>query len=207
MLNIKDTENTIKNPKPPESASFTNHSMGEGDLEDAGEQGWGSWTNLDESFCLGALFAEDGLGDLGWSYRRDREIESLREAQLDFDKKWATTISYNFPFKPINGKITIEKSKSNQKEMKLLKTLQWNCNGLIGKEKIDKLESLLLLENPDVISLVETKTNSTTESYIYELSRRGYFPMIKNRMPIVQTNNGKIISTDTSGGGGRSLNT
>ena len=41
---------------------------------------------------------------------------------------------------------------------------------------------MLLLENPNIVSLNETKTNATTCSYLYELSRVGYYPFIKNRI-------------------------
>jgi hypothetical protein len=47
--------------------------------------------------------------------------------------------------------------------------------------KFNKLVQLIKLESPDVISLNETRTNKTTEAYIYELCRLGYYPIIKSR--------------------------
>ena len=35
---------------------------------------------------------------------------------------------------------------------------------------------------PDVVSISETKTNETTESYIYEIAHLGYLPMVKSRV-------------------------
>ena len=68
------------------------------------------------------------------------------------------------------------------KKEKAIKVLHWNSNSITGK--FQKIENLIREENPDVISLNETRTNTTTESYVFELSRLGYFPIIRSRKVI-----------------------
>ena len=73
---------------------------------------------------------------------------------------------------------------------KRLKILHWNANGIVGK--YIKIENLVREFDPDVISINETRTNNTTEAYIYQLSRLGYFPLIKSR--VTDTNKNKLTS-------------
>ena len=70
--------------------------------------------------------------------------------------------------------------KGNKNDIKKMKLLHWNCNGIVGKEKFNKIENLLRFEKPDFLSLNETKTNATTCSYLFELSKMGYFPIFRN---------------------------
>ena len=60
-----------------------------------------------------------------------------------------------------------------------MKLLHWNANSVIGR--ITKIESLIKEINPDVISFNETRTNDTTDSYIFDLAHLGYMPMVRNR--------------------------
>ena len=66
------------------------------------------------------------------------------------------------------------KEKRTDRELKII---HWNANGIVGK--IVELSQLIAIEHPDVVSINETKTNTTTCAYLYNI--RGYFPYIKNR--------------------------
>lgn len=81
---------------------------------------------------------------------------------------------------------------------KKIKTLHWNANSVVGK--VNDILSLILESNPDVVSLNETRTNSTTEAYIYDICKLGYYPIIRNRKKLLE---GKIVGdeTDRTGGG------
>jgi len=65
--------------------------------------------------------------------------------------------------------------------------------------KLNKIENLIIEENPNIVSLNETRTNSTIEAYIYELCRLGYIPIIRSRKII---KNGKIINDEKNLNGG-----
>jgi len=95
-----------------------------------------------------------------------------------------------YPYKPITRPIQ-EKipSLKNNKET-VLKLLHWNPNSVVGK--INNILSYVLEEKPDIISINETRTNSTTESYIYEIASLGYLPIIRSR----RINDGRIIMID-----------
>ena len=80
-------------------------------------------------------------------------------------------------------------SLRNNKET-VLKLLHWNPNSVVGK--INNILSYVLEEKPDIISINETRTNSTTESYIYEIASLGYLPIIRSR----RINDGRIIMID-----------
>ena len=66
--------------------------------------------------------------------------------------------------------------------------------------KINSILNFIDQEKPDIISLNEIRTNSTTESYIYEVAKLGYFPLIRSRKVIEK---GKIVTDekDLNGGG------
>jgi len=64
--------------------------------------------------------------------------------------------------------------------------------------KFNKLVQLIKLES-DVISLNETRTNKTTEAYIYELCRPGYYPIIKSRKQ--EYNRKRVRGKSVNGGG------
>ena len=150
----------------------------------------------EESFCLRALFEDVSEAGPFPSYRLAREISKLKEAQINFDKKWNMTPLVNFPYKSFNfaPKITKKKVSNNGK---ILNILHWNASGIIGKNKTDRLELLINIENPAIIRLCETKTNSTTECYIFELARLGYFPIIRSRL----NENGEAKCHGGGGGG------
>ena len=125
-----------------------------------------------------------------FSYRADRlKKKEILENKLLQDY-WNETPLTNYPFKKLNlnAEKIIEKinkkygsnsKKSKIKRKKTLKLLHWNANGIVGK--IGEIKNMILEWDPDVISLNETKTNSTTENYLYLLSEMGFFPIVKNR--------------------------
>ena len=80
---------------------------------------------------------------------------------------------------------------------KSIKTLHWNANSVIGKN--NNICCLIEEEKPDIISINETRTNSTTENYIYEISKLGYFPIIRSRKTIID---GKIQTNEINLNGG-----
>ena len=59
-----------------------------------------------------------------------------------------------------------EKNKKVKKK-KTLKLLHWNANSVIGKNS--KVCELVAEMDPDVISINETRTDSTTESNIFKI--------------------------------------
>ena len=94
-----------------------------------------------------------------------------------------------FPFKTFSD-LFVEKmlNKENSKKIsgegkkdKKLKIIHWNCNGIVGHEKFNRLENLLRFEKHDILSLNETKTNATTSCYLFELAKNGYISIYKNR--------------------------
>ena len=59
--------------------------------------------------------------------------------------------------------------------------------------KINSVLNFIDQEKTDVISLNETRTNSTTEAYIYEIAKLGYMPFIRSRK-LVEA--GKILTDE-----------
>jgi exonuclease III len=94
-----------------------------------------------------------------------------------------------YPYRPISSPVPQNKPAPKKKE-KTLKLLHWNPNSVVGK--INNILSFVLEENPDIISINETRTNSTTECYLYEIAKLGYFPVIRSR----HINDGKITMVD-----------
>jgi hypothetical protein len=68
-----------------------------------------------------------------------------------FDIKWSRKVpNTSYPYKSIKKSLNINKIEKGKnrivKNVKTLKVLHWNCNGVVGKEKIDKfIEAMLLL--------------------------------------------------------------
>jgi hypothetical protein len=121
------------------------------------------------------------------SYRSIREAKAYNLRQKELRDHWDSTPNQNYPYRKTN----IEVKKSTVKEKRTdreLKIIHWNANGIVGK--IVELSQLIAIEHPDVVSINETKTNTTTCAYLYNI--RGYFPYIKNR--------------DGNGGGGGPFN-
>ena len=94
-----------------------------------------------------------------------------KEKHKESDKQQVSDVVY--PFRPILS--VVPNNRPKQENSRSLKTLHWNANSVVGK--INKLENLIREEKPDIISLNETRTNTTTEAYIYELAGLGYFPI------------------------------
>jgi hypothetical protein len=116
------------------------------------------------------------------SYRIERLNKKITNQLAEEERHWGSTPNVSYPFKrtPIIGeRIKVNKNKN---EIKKLKILHWNANSVIGKNA--KLETLIAQEKPDIISLNETRTNGTTDSYIFKLCGQkglGYIPFIRNR--------------------------
>jgi hypothetical protein len=68
-----------------------------------------------------------------------------------------------YPYKPITR--PIQKKVPAKKNEKTLKLLHWNPNSVVGK--INNILSYVLEEEPGIISINETRTNSTIEAYLY----------------------------------------
>jgi hypothetical protein len=77
--------------------------------------------------------------------------------------------------------------------------LHWNANSVIGKNL--KIKELIEQENPDIISFNETRTNKTTDSYIFNFCSLGYVPFIRNRPEKTK----KITQVSKLNGGGVAL--
>jgi exonuclease III len=110
------------------------------------------------------------------SYRSIREAKAYNLRQKELRDHWDSTPNQNYPYRKTN----IEVKKNTVKEKRTdreLKIIHWNANGIVGK--IVELSQLIAIEHPDVVSINETKTNTTTCAYLYNI--RGYFPYIKNR--------------------------
>ena len=65
------------------------------------------------------------------------------------------------------------------KKKKTLKVLHWNANSVIGKNL--KICELVAEMDPDIISINETRTDPTTECYIFKICEQGYIPFIRSR--------------------------
>ena len=128
----------------------------------------------------------------GGGYRKSRE---KRKREKEENEGLPLT---QYPYKSIATPVLFPaKKKAKLSKNKILKLLHWNPNSVTGK--INSLLSLLKEVDPDIISLNETRTNSTTEYYIHELCQQGYYPFIKNRQ-IIQ--NGKITNDEREHVGG-----
>jgi hypothetical protein len=156
------------------------------------------------------------------SYRKEREIEKrkkdddrhmIKETQvggvnyparaprLTFDSegrilKAKDNSDNNVPL-PKSG--MEEKGHKKVTKKRSLKILHWNANSVIGKN--DKIIELVEELAPDVISFNETRTDATTEFYIYKICTRGYIPFIKSR----PTEKKKITEVNGLNGGGVAL--
>jgi len=117
------------------------------------------------------------------SYRKEREKIKKINKKVKLNKKWQKTPNVSYPFKS-SGVIGVPKNvedETNKKKIKKeLVCLHWNANGIVGK--VDEIKNLINEFKPDVVSISETKTNETTESYIYEIAHLGYLPMVKSRV-------------------------
>lgn len=120
------------------------------------------------------------------SYRRARDEEKLLKEKRAEKEKWQNIRIMNYPYKAIvieaanTEKINIEISEElTIEKTKILRILHWNPNVIVGK--IANIENLIDEIKPDVISLNETRTNKTTESYIFRLAEKKYLPIIKSR--------------------------
>jgi hypothetical protein len=96
---------------------------------------------------------------------------------------------------PINSQQK-EKEARVSDENKKLKLLHWNPNSVIGK--IIPIQNLIMEIKPDIISFNETRTNGTTDSYLFDLAEIGYMAYVKNR----PEKNEKLVSSHMSLPGG-----
>jgi exonuclease III len=69
--------------------------------------------------------------------------------------------------------------KQREKKTKKLKCLHWNANGIVGRT--EEIGNLIQEFDPDIVSISETKTNETTENYIFIWASYGYLPMVRSR--------------------------
>ena len=113
------------------------------------------------------------------SYRSMRDTRNFFKELRENREKWDQLHNKNYPYKSSGGSVPIMRSTVKINTFKNLKILHWNANGVTGK--VEEIKNLINEFKPDVVSLNETKTNSTTESYIYEICELGYKPRIKSR--------------------------
>ena len=59
------------------------------------------------------------------------------------------------PYRPITSEIPNKSIKLDKKRS--IKLLDWNANSITGK--LNKKENLIIEENPNIVSLNETRTN------------------------------------------------
>jgi hypothetical protein len=134
------------------------------------------------------------------SYRAERDEIKKNKKLVEEEIFWNKTPPVNYPYNKIKVPIGDKKAEKIKKNnVKDLKFLHWNANGIVGK--VNEIENLIREFDPDIISLNETKTNPVTEMYIYELARLGYFPWIKSRKKLIVTNENDIEEEDSQGGG------
>jgi hypothetical protein len=135
------------------------------------------------------------------SYRIERLNRARAREQEEEKSHWDSSPNVNYPFRriPIIKENVSNKSKNQNKELKNLKILHWNANSVIGKNL--KIKELIEQENPDIISFNETRTNKTTDSYIFNFCSLGYVPFIRNRPEKTK----KITQVSKLNGGGVAL--
>ena len=138
---------------------------------------------------VGGLLEDDDEFRSGGGYRKRREKRKLDDNNVDHLPR------SQYPYKPIATPISSLQGPNSKKQKivrsRCLSLLHWNPNSVIGK--VNSIISLTGEVKPDLISLNETRTNSTTEAYIYEICRTGYIPLIRNRQII---KNGKIVGDE-----------
>ena len=131
------------------------------------------------------------------SYRAERLKRLKEKTDENYENYWNVSQNVSYPFKITKKAPSLPKKKSineknKEKNKKKLTILHWNANGVVGK--IENIKNMINEWDPDVVSINETKTNSTTENYLYLLSELGYVPLVKNRTTL----EGK---KETQGGG------
>ena len=147
-------------------------------------------TGITTNGCLGGYDPPTSRG----SYRQYRE---KKKRELD-DLTGNNCPLTQYPYKPITSPIPTKLNSTKKvSEGKCLKFLHWNANSVVGK--INSILNLIEEEKPDLISINETRTNSTTESYIYEMAKLGYLPFIRSRKVL---ENGKIVNENKHLNGG-----
>ena len=141
----------------------------------------------------GVLEGFDPLKSGGTYRMRRSKRKNMENDEFELPNK-------QYPYNPIRTPVPIpippsKKIKIDKK--KIIKTVHWNANSVVGKN--NSIWNLIEEERPDIVSLNETRTNSTTEAYLYELSKLGYYPVIRSRKIISKEN---IITNEINLNGG-----